>query len=477
MPRDINGNYTLPAVNPVAPQTIIDVAWANPTMADLAGALTDSLSRSGSGGMLSPFKNADGVQANPGISWVNEPTSGWYRAGVGDFWYAIGNQNIFRITANGVELAPGKNPIGFTSAIAIQDTEPVAKVGSQWFESDGGNLYMRYQNPDATFTWIAVNTPQVAQTDKIPMSDKGQPTGVATLDALGKLTATQAPTNMATLDGTGKLTITQLPPSVVVVDGTGHIPPAQLPAGSAGIYGQCRFEFISATTCRLIRWNGTFLNINGVTRVIPVGGVDILNTAVPSDVVHYIYAFWTGTAIALEASTLGYAAGPEGLMCKSGDGTRTLVGMVSKVSGNFFNNNNSGHLVLSWFNKKPLPAEINLAAAVQFSSVSFAEVVQSRIAFMTWANELVDGSAMFATYQGGGSQYLAMSLNVDGGGVGQGLTMYVPTQTGAIGFGTGTLRSPFYAGEGRHYLGVSSAVDAGSVWIQPSSGTSIIVQG
>ena len=79
MSRDANGNYTLPAGNPVLPDTLIDVNWANPTMDDIATALTDSLSRSGNGGMLVPFENADGSAGAPGMTWVNEPTSGWYR--------------------------------------------------------------------------------------------------------------------------------------------------------------------------------------------------------------------------------------------------------------------------------------------------------------------------------------------------------------------------------------------------------------
>lgn len=158
MPRDINGNYTLTPQNPVFPHQLILADWANPTMSDIAAALTDSLSRTGSGGMLVPFKFADGTISNPGITWTNEPSSGWYRNGVNDFWYAIANQNIFRITVNGVELAPGKTTVGFDSAIRIQDADPspVSK-GSQWFESDTGALYMRYTNPDTTFVWVQVN--------------------------------------------------------------------------------------------------------------------------------------------------------------------------------------------------------------------------------------------------------------------------------------------------------------------------------
>jgi len=51
MSRDSFGNYYLPAGNPVVAGTTIATAWANPTLADVGTALTDSLSRSGKGGM------------------------------------------------------------------------------------------------------------------------------------------------------------------------------------------------------------------------------------------------------------------------------------------------------------------------------------------------------------------------------------------------------------------------------------------
>lgn len=48
MPRDGSGNFNLVSGNPVVPNTIISSnGWANPTLSDLAAALTQSLSRDG----------------------------------------------------------------------------------------------------------------------------------------------------------------------------------------------------------------------------------------------------------------------------------------------------------------------------------------------------------------------------------------------------------------------------------------------
>lgn len=79
MPRDSGGNYTLPAGNPVVSDTPIASTWANPTLADVADALTNSLSRNGQGGMLAPMLFADGSAGAPAITFTNEPTTGIYR--------------------------------------------------------------------------------------------------------------------------------------------------------------------------------------------------------------------------------------------------------------------------------------------------------------------------------------------------------------------------------------------------------------
>lgn len=89
MPRNSSGVYSLPAGNPVVTGTVISSVWANTTLDDIATALTDSLSRSGDGGMLDQFLAVAGSVGAPGISWSLEPTTGWYRAGAGDIRMSI----------------------------------------------------------------------------------------------------------------------------------------------------------------------------------------------------------------------------------------------------------------------------------------------------------------------------------------------------------------------------------------------------
>ncbi|MDB4312045.1 hypothetical protein N9937_01315 [bacterium] len=103
MPRDGGGIYSLPAGNPVVPGTIIESNWANPTMQDLGVAMSDSLSRSGKGGMTAPLRGPDGSAGVPTFSFTNEVDTGRYRAGPGQVVESVQGQPVLRWTASGVD--------------------------------------------------------------------------------------------------------------------------------------------------------------------------------------------------------------------------------------------------------------------------------------------------------------------------------------------------------------------------------------
>lgn len=94
MPRNSNGDYSLPAGNPVVTGEVISSGWANTTLGDIATALTGSLSRNGEGAMLAGLELYDGTIGAPGLTWGTETTSGLYRAGASDFRWAIAGSDI-----------------------------------------------------------------------------------------------------------------------------------------------------------------------------------------------------------------------------------------------------------------------------------------------------------------------------------------------------------------------------------------------
>lgn len=89
MPRNASGTYTLPSGNPVVAGTTIEASWANTTLSDVANELTNSLSRTGAGGMLAPFRVADGTLGAPGLGFTNETSSGLYRPSASNVSMAV----------------------------------------------------------------------------------------------------------------------------------------------------------------------------------------------------------------------------------------------------------------------------------------------------------------------------------------------------------------------------------------------------
>jgi hypothetical protein len=102
--RNSSGTYTLPAGNPVTTGTTISSTWANNTLADLQTEMTDSLSRSGKGGMLAPVRSVSGSLGAPQYSFTSEPTSGIYRNAINDLRMAIGASDVEQWTTAGVTV-------------------------------------------------------------------------------------------------------------------------------------------------------------------------------------------------------------------------------------------------------------------------------------------------------------------------------------------------------------------------------------
>jgi len=108
MPRNSSGVYTLPGGNPVTPGDVIEAEWANTTLEDVANELTNSLSRTGAGGMLAPFRIADGSVSGPGLSYLNETNTGLYRQSSGSTWMAVLGVNTAQFSTVGLTIPAGK---------------------------------------------------------------------------------------------------------------------------------------------------------------------------------------------------------------------------------------------------------------------------------------------------------------------------------------------------------------------------------
>ena len=164
MPRDGNGNYSLPTGNPVISGTTILSTWANATMPDLGQEITNSLARGGQGGMLAPLQLLDGTLGLPGMSFTNEPTTGFYRSGIGEVSYASGSalRATFKLNGN----------------ISVAATAPSVAADltrKDYVDASGSNLQGQIDN---------INAEQGVQNGRLDGIDSGQTVQDGRLTAL-----------------------------------------------------------------------------------------------------------------------------------------------------------------------------------------------------------------------------------------------------------------------------------------------------
>lgn len=163
MPRNTSGTYSATSGGiPVVPGTTISTTMFNALVGDLGGELTDSLSRSGKGGMLASLRVPDGSAAAPAVSFVSEPASGLYKAGANDVRLAVGGVDL--LTNAGLSFSVQVPVIKTTAAVGqvqIQgnrgatDTGADVGIGSSVARTAG--YIATFQNPISTTNKLLVD--------------------------------------------------------------------------------------------------------------------------------------------------------------------------------------------------------------------------------------------------------------------------------------------------------------------------------
>jgi hypothetical protein len=114
-----------------------------------------------------------------------------------------------------------------------------------------------------------------------------------------------------------------------------------------------RFVSVSATACRLDPYNGNRILINGSIETIPSAGVSFGTGGLVSNTLYYAYVFMSGSTMTGEFSTTAPAIDTTyGHHIKTGDGTRTLVGLIRTNASSQFVNSGTQRFVASWRNQE-----------------------------------------------------------------------------------------------------------------------------
>ena len=190
------------------------------------------------------------------------------------------------------------------------------------------------------------------------------------------------------------------------------------PSGSGAVVGistpGCYLKLIGANLV-LTPYNGNLIVINQQVQKIPYQGVVLAPTGLSPNTRYYIYAYMNGATMMLEASattTNHMTSTIDGVEIKSGDQSRTLVGMAVTIAGPAWTDIvpstlgpgsggaiaggvNVGKLyVLSWFNPRPKSCTTYFDVAFispkvhsghRTTSPEFVELgIEIRNFFLTW---------------------------------------------------------------------------------------------
>lgn len=231
-------------------------------------------------------------------------------------------------------------------------------------------------------------------------------------------------------------------------------------------HGQCQLIYVSTTSIKLSPFNGNNLVIAGTPRKLPTSGVTLTNAGMAVSTLYYIYAYWTGTTIALEFSATSHVAdATTGVEAKSGDSTRTLVGMLYTNPSAQFTDGATSRLVASWFHRKSVGGGVTTSGTITFSSVSSAEISTSvRVLFLNWANEAVDIKATGQYTNNTATQSVAITAFVDGSAYGNICGSYIPSNGVGMSFASTNSVKPdgSYLTEGMHTAQIYGSVTAGT---------------
>lgn len=152
---------------------------------------------------------------------------------------------------------------------------------------------------------------------------------------------------------------------------------------------QCRLT-LSGGNLLLSPYKGNMLYINGQNYVIPSAGITLGNGTTALSTLYYIYAYMNSGTMTLEASTTVKETNTTtGWTQKTGDATRTLVGLAYTTTGNVWADTDGNRLTLSYFNRIIKKSSVVLAGITNTSSATPVEITTMRNNFICWADDNV----------------------------------------------------------------------------------------
>lgn len=203
----------------------------------------------------------------------------------------------------------------------------------------------------------------------------------------------------------------------------------------SNVLGQCELVRTSSSLLTLNRNRGGRLFINGVLELIPATAPTLDVSGATPDTLYFIYAYMNTGVMTLERSTTAPTADTTyGHQIKTGDTTRTLVGMARPATGPVWQDSAALRLVRSWFNSPTITASNAFTAQRARTNTSWGEIdSEIRIGFLIWSHEAVHASVNGYMFNSGAAQTLA-SVGYDSSTANEGSSSNFGTSGGTIGY-------------------------------------------
>jgi len=168
---------------------------------------------------------------------------------------------------------------------------------------------------------------------------------------------------------------------------------------SVGPYSACscgRLIFSSATQLIFAPFAGDAIKINGVMYSIPSAGVTASNGGLSASTVYYVYLWNNAGTLTIEFSTTGHTQDVSGSTnagteIKSGDASRSLVGMIRTNASSQFVDGFANRGVASWFNRRArFHQGSSVVAGVITNTAAWTEPsTATRVDGVFWGDDIV----------------------------------------------------------------------------------------
>jgi hypothetical protein len=225
-------------------------------------------------------------------------------------------------------------------------------------------------------------------------------------------------------------------------------------------HGQCRFVFTNTTTATLVPYAGNKLMINGQSYAIPSAGITVSTSGLAASTLYYVYAFMNAGVMTLEAVTTTHTTNAAtGVEVKSGDATRTLVGMMYVTTGSVTADSGIARYVASYFNRR----NRTVAFAVQSSTSSTTTVdlaPSNHVFWLDWGDDEIFASSLGTTTMSLSGASTTIDVSIDGSfsssyastGQAYAASVNVPSVSSFSGI----------LSEGLHFMSIAGVVSSGS---------------